>query len=148
MSLLRRSIRIWRYRERLEQRFGPGVLIAFFWRHFVELDALLAAPIVGNQAGEKLRRSLLRDHDKLFVFLAEQDVPPTNNTRNRRCAGVPFSVRSPTASAPCGGPSCTPMCVRLSKRRDGEGSAPWKPSVSPSRDFLFPFQRSSRVGAL
>ncbi len=80
MSLLRRSIRIWRYRERLERRFGPGVLIAFFWRHFIELDALLAAPIVGNQAGEKLRRSLLRDQDKLFVFLAEQDVPPTNNS--------------------------------------------------------------------
>ena len=96
MSLLRRSIRIWRYRERLERRFGPGVLIAFFWRHFIELDALLAAPIVGNQAGEKLRRSLLRDQDKLFVFLAEQDVPPTNNSRSRRCAGVPFSIRSPT----------------------------------------------------
>jgi transposase len=51
MSLLRRSIRVWRYRERLERQFGPGVLLAFFWRHFMELDELLATPIADNTAG-------------------------------------------------------------------------------------------------
>jgi transposase len=80
MSLLRRSIRVWRYRERLERRFGPGVLLAFFWRHSIELAELLATPIPENKAGEKLRRSLLRDSEKLFVFLVEPGVPPTNNS--------------------------------------------------------------------
>jgi transposase len=80
MSLLCRSMRVWRYRERLERRFGPGVLAAFFWRHFIELDELLATPVADNKAGEKLRRSLLRDREKLFVFLVERDVPPTNNS--------------------------------------------------------------------
>jgi transposase len=80
MSLLCRSIRVWRYRERLERQFGPGVLLAYFWRHFMERDELLATPIADNTAGEKLRRSLLRDQDKLFVFLIERDVPPTNNS--------------------------------------------------------------------
>ena len=49
------------------------------WRHFLELQAMLAAPIVGNAVAEKFRRSLVRWQDTLFVFLTEPDVAPTNN---------------------------------------------------------------------
>jgi transposase len=79
IPLLCRAIRVWHHRERLMRRYGPGVLDAFFWRHFLALSEMLAEPIVGNAAAEKFRRSLVKWQDKLFVFLAEPDVSPTNN---------------------------------------------------------------------
>ena len=79
IPLLCRAIRVWHHRERLMRRYGPGVLDAFFWRHFLALSEMVAEPIVGNAAAEKFRRSLVRWQDKLFVFLAEPDVSPTNN---------------------------------------------------------------------
>jgi transposase len=77
--LLCRAIRVWRHRERLLHRYGPGVLEAFFWRHFLALSERVAQPIAGNVAAEKFRRSLVRWQDKLFVFLAEPAAAPTNN---------------------------------------------------------------------
>jgi len=79
IPLLCRAIRAWRHRARLVLKCGPGVRDAFFWRHFLELQAMLAAPIVGNAVAEKFRRSLVRWQDNLFVFLTEPDVAPTNN---------------------------------------------------------------------
>jgi transposase len=79
IPLLCRAIRAWRHRERLVRKCGPGVLDAFFWRHFLELQTMLATPIVGNAVAEKFRRSLVRWQDTLFVFLTEPDVAPTNN---------------------------------------------------------------------
>jgi transposase len=77
--LLCRAIRVWHNRERLMHRFGPRVLDAFFWRHFLALAAMVAEPIAGNPAAETFRRSLVRWQDKLFVFLAEPEASPTNN---------------------------------------------------------------------
>ena len=79
IPLLCRAIRVWHHRERLMRRYGPGVLDAFFWRHFLALSQMVAEPIVGNAAAETFRRSLVKWQDKLFVFLAEPDVSPTNN---------------------------------------------------------------------
>src|SRR4051812_26371188 len=70
---------VWRHRERLTRRCGPGVIEAFFWRHFLALSEMIAQPIAGNVAAEKFRRSLLRWQDKLFVFLLEPEAAPTNN---------------------------------------------------------------------
>jgi hypothetical protein len=69
IPLLCRAIRVWRNRGRLMCRFGPRVLDAFFWRHFLALSEMLAQPIVGNVAAETFRRSLVRWQDRLFVFL-------------------------------------------------------------------------------
>ena len=77
--LLCRAIRVWHNRERLMHRFGPRVLDAFFWRHFLALAEMVAEPIAGNTAAETFRRSLVRWQDKLFVFLAEPEASPTNN---------------------------------------------------------------------
>src|SRR4051795_7876735 len=60
IALLCRAIRVWRHRERLTRRCGPGVIEAFFWRHFLALSEMIAQPIAGNVAAEKFRRSLLR----------------------------------------------------------------------------------------
>src|SRR3954449_11621813 len=79
IALLCRAIRVWRHRERLTRRCGPGVIEAFFWRHFLALSEMIAQPIAGNVAAEKFRRSLLRWQDKLFVFLLEPEAAPTNN---------------------------------------------------------------------
>jgi transposase len=79
IPLLCRAIRVWRNRQRLMRRYGPRVLDAFFWRHFLVLSEMVAQPIVGNVAAEKFRRSLVRWQDKLFVFLVEPEASPTNN---------------------------------------------------------------------
>jgi transposase len=79
IPLLCRAIRLWHNRERLMRRFGPRVLDAFFWRHFLALAEMVAEPIAGNTAAETFRRSLVRWQDKLFVFLAEPEASPTNN---------------------------------------------------------------------
>jgi transposase len=79
IALLCRAIRVWRHRERLIRRCGPGVIEAFFWRHFLALSEMVAQPIAGNAAAEKFRRSLVRWQDKLFVFLLEPEAAPTNN---------------------------------------------------------------------
>jgi len=79
IPLLCRAIRVWRNRERLMRRYGPGVLEAFFWRHFLALSEMLAPPIVGNVVAEQFRRSLVRWQDRLFVFLIEPEASPTNN---------------------------------------------------------------------
>lgn len=79
IPLLCRSIRVWRNREPLVLRYGPGTLDAFFWRFFLELRLLLAEPVVVNAVAEKFRRSLVKWQDNLFVFLTQPDVEPTNN---------------------------------------------------------------------
>jgi transposase len=79
IALLCRAIRVWHHRERLTRRCGPGVIEAFFWRHFLALSEMVAQPIAGNVAAEKFRRSLVRWQDKLFVFLLEPEAAPTNN---------------------------------------------------------------------
>ena len=55
------------YRRDLERRLG--CLLA------VEPD---------KEAGLKLRRGIEKCRDKLFVFVTRRDVPPTNNTSERR----------------------------------------------------------------
>ena len=61
------------------ERYGCGVLDAFFWRFFLELQGMLAQPILVNAISEKFRKSLVKWQDNLFVFLTEADVAPTNN---------------------------------------------------------------------
>jgi len=79
IPLLCRAIRVWRHRDRLVLKYGPGVLEAFFWRHFLALQAMITPPIGENAVAEKFRRSLVKWQHNLFVFLTEPDVPPTNN---------------------------------------------------------------------
>jgi transposase len=79
IPLLCRAIRVWHNREHLMRRFGPRVLDAFFWRHFLALSAMVAEPSAGNTAAEPFRRSLVRWQDRLFVFLVEPEASPTNN---------------------------------------------------------------------
>ena len=80
IPLLCRAIRVWRHRERLIARHGAGVIDTFFWRFFLELSGMVGEPISGNKVAEKFRRSLVTWQDRLFVFLTEPDVPPTNNS--------------------------------------------------------------------
>jgi transposase len=82
-ALLCRAIRVGRNRERLERKFGPGALDAFFWRFSATLQELLEAPTAGNAEAEKFRRSMRRSRDNMFVFLVEEGVPPTNNGSER-----------------------------------------------------------------
>ena len=79
IPLLCRAIRVWRHRDRLVLKYGPGVLEAFFWRHFLSLQEMITQPIGENAVAEKFRRSLVKWQHNLFVFLTEPDVPPTNN---------------------------------------------------------------------
>jgi hypothetical protein len=79
IPLLCRAIRVWRHRDRLVLKYGPGALAAFFWRHFLALQAMITPPIGENAVAEKFRRSLVKWQHNLFVFLTEPDVPPTNN---------------------------------------------------------------------
>jgi hypothetical protein len=58
IPLLCRAIRVWRHRDRLVLKYGPGVLEAFFWRHFLALQAMITPPIGENTVAEKFRRSL------------------------------------------------------------------------------------------
>jgi transposase len=80
IPLLCRAIRVWRHRDRLVLKYGPGVLEAFFWRHFLSLWEMITQPIGSNAVAEKFRRSLVKWQHNLFVFLTEPDVPPTNNS--------------------------------------------------------------------
>ena len=79
IPLLCRAIRVWRHRDRLVLKYGPGALEAFFWRHFLALQAMITPPIGENAVAEKFRRSLVKWQHNLFVFLTEPDVPPTHN---------------------------------------------------------------------
>jgi transposase len=80
IALLCRAIRVWRHRDRLMLKYGPGVLEAFFWRHFLALQEMITPRISENAVAEKFRRSLVKWRHNLFVFLTEPDVPPTNNS--------------------------------------------------------------------
>jgi transposase len=80
IALLCRAIRVWRHRDRLMLKYGPGVLEAFFWRHFLALQEMITPRISENAVAEKFRRSLVKWRHNLFVFLTGPDVPPTNNS--------------------------------------------------------------------
>ena len=87
IALLCRAIRVWRHRDRLMLKYGPGVLEAFFWRHFLALQEMITPRISENAVAEKFRRSLVKWRHNLFVFLTGPDVPPTNNSSEQAVRG-------------------------------------------------------------
>ena len=79
IPLLCRAIRVWRHRERLVLKYGPGVLAPSsggisspFRRCSRRRSARTPSPRSSAAAWSKWQ-------DNLFVFLTEPDVPPTNN---------------------------------------------------------------------
>jgi transposase len=81
-ALLRRAIRHHRMRDRIIRRLGPGAPAAFRHRINAAMDDLLRDEPT-HPAAQKLRRSLVKARDHLFVFLDHPEVPPTNNGSER-----------------------------------------------------------------
>jgi transposase len=77
--LLKRAFAIGRRRESL----ADGTLQAYRRDLERRLGCLLAVE-PDTEAGLKLRRGIEKCRDKLFVFVTRRDVPPTNNTSERR----------------------------------------------------------------
>lgn len=81
-GLLRRAIRHHRMRDRVIRRLGPGAPAAFRHRLNAAMDDLLRDQ-PAHPAAQKLRRSLVKAREHLFVFLDHPEVPPTNNGSER-----------------------------------------------------------------
>jgi transposase len=81
-ALLRRAIRHHRMRDRIIRRLGPGAPAAFRHRINAAMDDLLRDE-PAHPAAQKLRRSLVKAREHLFVFLDHPEVPPTNNGSER-----------------------------------------------------------------
>src|SRR5271165_2937396 len=77
--LLKRAFAIGRRRESL----ADSTLLAYRRDLERRLGCLLAVE-PDTEAGLKLRRGIEKCRDKLFVFVTRRDVPPTNNTSERR----------------------------------------------------------------
>jgi transposase len=77
--LLKRAFAIGRRRESL----ADGTLLAYQRDLERRLGRLLAIE-PDTKLGCKLRRGIEKCQDKLFVFVTRRDVPPTNNTSERR----------------------------------------------------------------
>ncbi len=78
-GLLKRAFVIGRRRENL----ADSTLTAYRRELDRRLTRLLAIE-PDTVAGRKLRRGIEKCQDKLFVFVTRRDVPPTNNTSERR----------------------------------------------------------------
>ena len=76
--LLKRALAIARRRERL----ADATLLAYRGDLERRLDRLLGCD-PPTPAGRKLRNGIAKCRDKLFVFVARRDVPPTNNASER-----------------------------------------------------------------
>jgi transposase len=82
MALLRRAIWHHRMRGKIIMRLGAGAPMAFRHRINAEMDELLRDE-PSHPAARKLRRSLIRAREHLFVFLDHPEVPPANNGSER-----------------------------------------------------------------
>lgn len=82
MALLRRAIWHHKMRDTVMKRLGKGAPAAFRHRINAEMDELLRDQ-QSHPAARKLRRSLVKARENLFVFLDHPAVPPTNNGSER-----------------------------------------------------------------
>ena len=81
-ALLCRAMRHHRMRARVIARLGPGGPVAFRHRINAAMDDLLKEK-PEHPAAAKLHRVMVKERQRLFVFLDHPHVPPTNNGSER-----------------------------------------------------------------